>query len=480
MRAHWKYLILLLIFLSHPISGNELIRDELAQLSGSATVRTDLEGLLISRVALTVGPARFLMLREGTLLLRDVTLAPQGYERIRVRVGASGETGWLALGFAAGPLIIGPMREEGVFQRFRDPTAGGVRWTALEERDRFTLDTRLQRPLRQGAVVSSGPVSRLAGAPVATAWLTSDAEERDVVGFHVGHSFYFPHGHVHAALLSAYSRVVPRDDQFIRDPWVFPAPPMRGDQLYHYGLILSVHRVFSHLTVEGWRQHTPYQPPRYAGTVAVRLGEPSLEIASRVSAAQIGFRTVTHRPPAHSFFAGTRISHRRRSETMEYDAILDISQYSRWHAGLPAPGAWHGVAQVGTVVRHSLRPGSTIRVDWRQHQNVRTEARFFIGTGAPLRIAGRATVHDTGVSHVAGTVNMNVPMSLGTIRTELSGTSYLEDRRLWVVSSTVTIPFTQSGSVSIVAKYDPRETNRWEGTITGTIILPGNAYQSPR
>jgi len=478
---------LVLVFWCHEVRGNESIRDEMSLIDGTISLRTDFEGVVISRMSLLVGPAHFLLLRERALFLRQVVLAPGGYEQIRVQVGASGENGWLAPGVAAGPVIIGPMREHGIFQRFRDPTAGGAGWSALREDDRFTLDTRFQTPLRQGGQISLNSSRILAGSrrqgwlvPRVSAWLTYDREEREVAGFYVGNSFSFTRGSVDIAFLSAYSQVALPEERFIRDPWVFLVPPIRSQRLYHQGLVFSFSNAIAHLIAEGWRQHSLYQPPRYAGTIALRGGTPLLEISTRVSAAQIGYMTVNHRPTARSLFAGGRLTHRRDTERGNHEMFLEFTHHTRWQTGLPAPGEWHVVTQIGHVGHHPLQPGGNVRVNWRQEREPYADVRITMGTGSPFRVSLRSLFQERGLSLVGGTVQVNIRSSLGGIRKEVSASTILDEGVSPLVSGAVILPLRESGSITIAAQRDERNRQKWSGTITGTVNVPRSSYQSPR
>ena len=219
----------------------------------SLTIRLqgDSEGALAGRMDARYGPSRWLLLGGGAVTPVEERIAPAGYrERRYTPDQILGET-WTAIGAAAGPVTFGPLTAGGVIARAIDPTAGGWSWSALTDRDRFTLDASMDEPSRRGLALSWMPA---VGAG-AGAWALEDRDGTQWRGaaLSAASGRALP-GRVALLLGETLLPADPRDEATTSaEGWLYRVPPLRTAHYLRGGL--------------SWRAAVPIgQPPRPGAT----------------------------------------------------------------------------------------------------------------------------------------------------------------------------------------------------------------------
>lgn len=452
---------------------------------GTLTLRMDHEGTGTARVVLDIGPTRWVALGSAAFLLRDEVAAPAGYLEETMSLRSPLEEGWGAVAVAAGPLVVGAQEERGVYQRFRDPTAGGVTWSALTTADRFAATTALEEPRTTG-------VSAVATAPgpwpvTAGAWYLETLNARVTRGAHLrvplgaGLSLGLTHG---------ASSVDPEGLRDFHDaPWYFTIPPVRSPTVSRQGAFLQLDRRLLRVLMDGWVMEGPFVPQRGAGSFSMTAGLPAFRIHSRVAGAQTGFRTVDLRLPAHSFLAMTMVSWRVSPRTAAISGSLRWGMVGRWSDNLPAPPLQEVEGTSRRDARGTVPWYAAVRLRWRESHEAPHrydgEASAAVSIALSSHSRGRLT---PGVSvglnswqehRLGGSVTLQVPVRRGSARmvafdlsSRWDGVFSEPENSRWSVRGSLTVPVAHSMRIDMRWRCDGDDQDPWSGSITVTRAIP--------
>lgn len=255
----------------------------------SVAMRLELEndGGFGTRIDTRVGCSRWLLLGGGRWNSATERLAPGGYIERRYAPEAFLSNTWIAIGASAGPMAFGPLAPRGVLARAVDPTAGGWSWRALDEADRFDLDTSIDTPSRLGVALAWLPET----GPGAGIWAL---ENRDGIQWRgaalsVASSLS---GRLTLLLGETLLSTDPRNPTTVaEEEWVYAVAPLRSDRYRRAGVgwrLETTGRPGLSLLGEVWGQRDGRAPVPGAYTGALRLDWGRWETGIRGTAAGPG------------------------------------------------------------------------------------------------------------------------------------------------------------------------------------------------
>ncbi len=437
--------------------------DTLVSLSASATIRSDHEGNGVARLLFHLGRTRWVLLGFGELVLREDAAAPAGYLQQHVSMRSPFHDARIIAGVDAGPLTLGPIAGKGVFHRFRDPTAGGLTWSALTEADRFSLATGLDEPRTQGVFISADP-STMRGYPLwmprIAWWYTVQQERLETSGFLV----HLPVPGLPDAgtigLIAGTASVDPqRLPDFEAEPWLFVVPPVRSQTLHRQALFWQLQRRSLRLLVEGWRQSAPYRPVSHAGIAAAVLGPPQARVTVRLSGSDAGFLTHEQRRPANPFQGAAMLSHRSRGPRLLREGQVSWTRTTQWETEVRGRLQYRG----------EVAPGVAVKLNYREA--LAGEGRLFLSSGQVP--GGQIGVTVSGDAEALQRLGVDLggqfPLSnryRRSVAVDLAGRWSLSGDDLWHLRGSVAVPLGRAGRVELRCRYDPEDRQQWSGTGT--------------
>jgi hypothetical protein len=480
--------VLFLLFLPSTVGG---------QTHGSLRLRLDEEGTLTTRAIILLGPSRWFLLGRSTVVLSEESPAPAGYTSNRVRPRSPFEEGQYALGVEAGPLILGPIQGQGIYQRLQDPTRGGARWSGISDRSRFVplLDPEVQD--RQGVAVALGTPAGPAGFSV---WYLERDERYRLEGMDWWLS------PIPDAWIGRFGVLLARvhpDEDIFRDPsgepWLFDIPPRapRERRIQSLYWELRPGGTALHVLLESWRQRSGLGPPLHAGNVALALGPPALRASLRVATAERGFLTLEEGRPRHSRLAAGELSHRSVYTPLILEGALRSSWWQGWEKEQPGP-ARREIELALAALRMRILPLSWLeRVSLKGRVRTQEErddsdpqVRLESGTTLALPVAlilpalrhqGSLRMNSAfawereGYRHATASLLLLIPAGWGgasrrlvsgrTVSAELSG-RFQWDRQEgpggWYLAAAAGVPLGERWRLSLRVRTD----EEWSGTIT--------------
>ncbi|SIP87992.1 hypothetical protein SAMN05920897_10194 [Alkalispirochaeta americana] len=317
--------------------------------SGEVRLRLDQEGLIQGRFDWTWGPVRWFGLGSSEIMLQQEEAAPAGYQQKSVSLRSPLEDLSWTMGVQAGPLLLGPIRGRGIYHRFLDPTAGGVRWGALSEDSRFVPALHEGAQDRLGAALSFGGGAVPLGLDI---WYLAREDRYQTEGLR-GWFDLWPGGSAGrvGVLLSRVTLDEQRLRPLVEEGWLFPSPPLREPQGERQAITWELDRrrrpgddglwarsLGPRALIEMWRyQGGGTVVPRLAGTASASAGPPVLRWSGRVSAAERGFRTVEGGRPRYSRFSSLEAAHRSIHRATILEGHVRWAETRGWQEEQPGP-----------------------------------------------------------------------------------------------------------------------------------------------